>query len=233
MREYNNNVVDNQELGDYVDIYKQPVPHGNQAQGDYGQTSGDNPTQSWYAYNNPSINTNYYNPSMNANYNNPSMNPGYRNPSVNQNYNNSNVVNNVTSENIVMGIMGALLFAFAGGLLHFIVYQLGFIAYICGLLIFYLPFLGYTKFAKGASLKGFIISIIISIITVYVSEYTSLAFLIYNEYKTMFDITFMDAFLSVSDFISEVPEIKASFVRDLFILYVTGAITVVSMLKKK
>lgn len=225
MEEYNNTNTGNvQGSGDYVDIYQQPTAPTNQAQTGYNQQAGYDNTGMNQGYSNPSMNPGYSNPSMNAGYSNPSMNPGYRsNPTVTA----------VPSENVVMGIIGALLFGFAGGLLHFVIYQIGFIAYICGLAIFVLPFIGYTKFGKAASVKGLIISIVISIVTVFLSEYTSLAFVIYNEFKKIIDITFMDAFVSVPRFLAEFSELKFGFIKDLVILYIFGVIGIIGWIKKK
>ncbi len=64
--------------------------------------------------------------------------------------------------NILAGVVGAFLFSIIGGILYFIVYQAGFVAGICGLVMFVLANFGYKLFAQTknkASIPGLIASI--------------------------------------------------------------------------
>ena len=60
-------------------------------------------------------------------------------------------------ENVVAGIVGAFLFALAGGAVWFGLYMVGFIASISGLVGAVCAIKGYSVFAKKESVKGIII----------------------------------------------------------------------------
>ena len=127
-------------------------------------------------------------------------------------------------ENVIAGIVGAFLFALVGGLLYFLVYQTGFIAGICGLITVVLSYLGYQLFSgrKGSS-KGVIFSVIMSVIVIAVAEYTCLAYIIYNEFESVYNINFFDAMRVTPAFLKQ-GEILGEVIRDLLIAYALGAV---------
>ena len=87
--------------------------------------------------------------------------------------------------NIIAGIVGAFLFSLIGGLLYFVVYQIGIIAGICGLVIFVLANFGYGLFAKTknkASLVALIVSIVSMIVMIFLAEYFCLSFEIFRVF---------------------------------------------------
>lgn len=51
------------------------------------------------------------------------------------------------SENVLGGIVGACIFSLGGCLLYFLVYQLGYIAAICGIATYVLAAFGYQLFS--------------------------------------------------------------------------------------
>lgn len=124
-------------------------------------------------------------------------------------------------ENVVAGIVGAFLFSLIGGVLWFLIYQLGRIAAICGLVTVVCACFGYKLFGKAQTVKGVVISIIVSIIVIALAEYTSLAYEIYTVYKDMYAITFFDAFRSGISFLSE-KEILGAVISDLAFGYILG-----------
>ena len=127
-------------------------------------------------------------------------------------------------ENVIAGIVGAFLFALVGGLLYFLVYQTGFIAGICGLITVVLSYLGYQLFSgrKGSS-KGVIFSVIMSVIVIAAAEYTCLAYIIYNEFESVYHINFFDAMRVTPAFLKQ-GEILGEVIRDLLIAYALGAV---------
>lgn len=127
-------------------------------------------------------------------------------------------------ENVIAGIVGAFLFALVGGLLYFLVYQTGFIAGICGLITVVLSYLGYQLFSgrKGSS-KGVIFSVIMSVIVIAAAEYTCLAYIIYNEFESVYNINFFDAMRVTPAFLKQ-GEILGEVIRDLLIAYALGAV---------
>ena len=81
------------------------------------------------------------------------------------------------SENIIAGAVGAFLFALVGGILYFIIYQMGFIAGICGLITVVLSSFGYQLFAgKKGSVKGIVFSIIMSVLVLAAAEFFCLSY---------------------------------------------------------
>ena len=59
-------------------------------------------------------------------------------------------------ERILAGTLGALLFALAGGVLWYVLYQFGFLAGISGLVGVVCAIKGYSIFAKKESIKGLV-----------------------------------------------------------------------------
>lgn len=86
-------------------------------------------------------------------------------------------------ENVLAGLVGAFLFSLAGGALWFVLYLVGFIAAISGLVGAICAIKGYSVFAKKESVKGIIMSVIISLIVMVIAWYFCLAHDIYTVYK--------------------------------------------------
>ncbi len=125
--------------------------------------------------------------------------------------------------NVLAGFVGALLFAIIGGLLYFVIYQLGIIAGICGLVIFILANFGYGLFAgtkNKASVAGLISAIIAMLAMIFIAEYFCISFEIFQVFKE-YDITFFDAFKATPEFLAE-PELSSAFAQDLIFAYLFG-----------
>lgn len=153
----------------------------------------------------------------------PIYNPAYQ---VQNNESNDTDIND--NGNIIAGIVGAFLFSIIGGLLYFVIYQVGIIAGICGLVIFVLANFGYGLFAKTknkASVVGLFSSIIITIIMIFLSEYICLSFEIFQAYKDL-GITIFDAIRATPEFLSE-PEISKAVAGDLAFAYIFGFIATI------
>lgn len=128
----------------------------------------------------------------------------------------------VQKSNIAGGIVGALLGSFIGVALWVIVYQMGYIAGIVGFVMAVCCMKGYELLGGKLNLPGIIISLLIAVGMLFFAENIALALEIYNEYKADFDITFFDAFRSVSEFLKE-PDIMSAFVGDLAFGYLLMA----------
>ncbi len=79
-------------------------------------------------------------------------------------------------ENVLMGILGALLFSLAGAVLYFIIYQLDFIAGIAGFVSVICAIKGYKLLGKRESVKGVVISVIISVVVILLAAIYSIGF---------------------------------------------------------
>lgn len=87
-------------------------------------------------------------------------------------------------EHVLAGVCGAFLFSLVGVGLYFLIYQLGFIAGICGFIMVALGVFGYQLFSgRKNSMRGVIIACIIAIIMLMVAEYISVGYLLYDELR--------------------------------------------------
>ncbi len=133
---------------------------------------------------------------------------------------NTNQNNNVR-ENVIAGIVGAFLFSLVGGVLWYVIYQIGFIAGISGLVGAVCAIKGYTIFAKKESMKGIIIAVVISLLVIAIAWYFCLAQDVYNAYQSglaegevEYAPTFFESVRYAHEFLSE-PEIGPAYIKDL------------------
>ena len=148
-----------------------------------------------------------------------------------------NVVTVQNDENILAGIVGAVLFSLAGGILWFLLYQVGFLAGISGLVGVICAIKGYTIFSKKESLRGIIIAIVSAVVVMIIAWYLCLAYDVFNAYKDWyangeidFTITFSEAVKGAYLYLQE-PDILLAYLKDLGIglaLCVVGAFRFVS-----
>ena len=141
------------------------------------------------------------------------------------------------AENVLAGVVGAVLFSLVGGALYFIVYQLGYIAGIVGLAVFFLARVGYDLFGKAKGINSkirLITCIIATIVAIFVAECLCLSYEIFETYKDVYDITFFDAVAVTPDFLAE-PDIYEPIIGDLAFAYIFGGLAIVSdiIAKKK
>ena len=134
-----------------------------------------------------------------------------------------NEVKKIKDENVVAGSVGAFLFALIGGVIWFVLYQVGFLAGISGLIAVIAAVKGYTVFSKKESLKGVIISVIMAIIVMIIAWYLCLSTDVYNAYQEWykngevdFTVTFFEAVRGAYVYLME-PEIGPSYFGDLAI----------------
>lgn len=133
--------------------------------------------------------------------------------------------NNATmeKENILAGVVGAFLFSLVGGILWFVLYQVGYLAAISGLIGVVCAVKGYTFFAKtkNESVRCVIISIITTVIVLAISWYLCVAFDIYNVYQEWFaagEVDFTYTFfesVQVVPYFFEDSEILIAYLKDL------------------
>jgi len=131
--------------------------------------------------------------------------------------------------NILAGVVGAFLFSLIGGALYFLIYQIGFVAGICGLVIFVLANFGYGLFAKtknNTSMVGLITAILMTVVMIFLAEIFCISFEIFQEFKD-FDITIFDAIKATPDFLAE-PEISEAVLSDLAFAYIFGFVASIS-----
>jgi hypothetical protein len=141
-----------------------------------------------------------------------------------------------TNENAVAGTIGAFIFALGGGVLWFLVYQVGFIAGIIGFVTMFLAMLGYRLFGKAQGIRAVVISIIITVIVIFVAEYICVAKNVYEAYQDWYksgeidyQVTFSDVMRNV--FPSLTSEGLLMYGKDLLIGYGLAAIACFTYIK--
>ena len=116
------------------------------------------------------------------------------------------------NENVLLGVLGALLFSVAGGLAHFGLMQLGYIAAISALAGMAASYFGYGLFSgRKNTIHGAILAVVFTMLMIVAAEYFALAKEIFDVFK---GITFRDA-LSVTPSFLEDPDVRSGVLKDL------------------
>ena len=93
-------------------------------------------------------------------------------------------------ENIALGVLGALLFSAAGGLVHFGLLQLGYIAWISALVGMAAGYFGYGLFSgRKNTVHGAILAVVFTMLMIVAAEYFGLAKEIFDAFKETYDIS--------------------------------------------
>lgn len=124
-------------------------------------------------------------------------------------------------ENMIAGIAGAFLFSLAGAVIYFLLYMVGYIASISGLVGAVCAIKGYAIFSKKETIKGIVIASVISLLVMVLAWYFSISYEIYDSYQTSFangevdfTVSFIEAVRVTPDFL-EIPDVGASCFKDL------------------
>lgn len=112
--------------------------------------------------------------------------------------------NTNADENVLAGIVGALLFSLAGGIVWFIFWQVGVISAISGLVGVFCAIKGYSIFAKKESIKGLVIAIIFSVAVIVLAWYLCIVTDIYNAYQEWYAEGYIDYTITFSEAVGEV-----------------------------
>ena len=129
--------------------------------------------------------------------------------------------NEETRENVVAGMVGAFLFALAGGVIWFVLYLMGFLAGISGLIGVICAVKGYSIFAKRESTKGVVISVIMALIVIVIAWYLCLGYDVYQAHLGWYEeglidytLTFFEGVQAGGYYLSD-PEIGPLYIKDL------------------
>ncbi len=123
--------------------------------------------------------------------------------------------------NILSGAVGAFLFSLIGAALYFVLYQANIIAGLSGLVIFVLANFGYGIFSgtkNKASVAGLIVSIVTTVVMIFISEYLCLSYEIFKAYSDGYEITFFDAIRVTPEFLKE-SDVLSAVLTDLAFSY--------------
>lgn len=146
-----------------------------------------------------------------------------------------------TKENVLAGAVGAFLFSLAGGILWFVLYQIGFLAAISGLVGVVCAVKGYTIFAKTKkeSKVCLILSSVIAVVVLAIAWYLCIAYDIYVVYQEgfetgelLFTYTFFESVQVVPAFL-EIEEVLVAYLKDLGMGLIFAVLGIVSYLASR
>lgn len=124
-------------------------------------------------------------------------------------------------ENVFAGIVGALLFSLAGGIIWFVLYQIGILAAISGIIGVVCAIKGYSIFGKRESTKGIVISTIMAFLVIVLAWYVCLSYDVYLAYQEWYangeidyTLTFFESVSNAYVFLTD-GEIALAYLKDL------------------
>ena len=146
-----------------------------------------------------------------------------------------------TKENVLAGAVGAFLFSLVGGILWFVLWQLGFLAALSGLVGVICAVKGYTFFAKTKkeSKICLVLSVIIAMAVLAIAWYACVAYDIYLAYQEWYAAGEVDFTLTYFESVSAVPyffedsEILTAYLGDLGMGLIFAIVGVVSYLASR
>jgi hypothetical protein len=119
-----------------------------------------------------------------------------------------------------LGLIGALVGSLIGVILWVLIYKIGFIAGIAGAVTVICAMQGYKILGHALDKKGVFLSIVITIIMIYVANRISWAWEIYTVYAEdpVYKISFLEAFIGVDEVVSY-SNLTGVYLKDLIIGY--------------
>ena len=139
-------------------------------------------------------------------------------------------------KSVIHGTLGAFLFAVPGALLYCFIYQIGFIAGIAGVAIYYLAYHGYMKFSKsaGESVKDKLIAFYVMIVTLLFSTFFMLVYDVRCAYSSEgIRLEYMEDFILAVDLLITDKQVQTGFIFDILAACLFGSIGVLTCKKKK
>ncbi len=126
-------------------------------------------------------------------------------------------------ENVLFGAVGAFLFALVGGVIWYVLYQIGILAGISGIIAVVCAIRGYAVFSKGESPKGVFIATVMAALVIALSWYFCLSMDVYEAYLKWYAIGEVDFTLTRWEAIANAwwflldPDIAFAYLKDLIL----------------
>lgn len=131
---------------------------------------------------------------------------------------------------IIPGTIGALLGTLVGVLVWFVIYRLGYISAWSGIVMAVGAMWGYEKLGRSLDTKGIIISCLIVLGMVYVTNRLCWSYELMDAYKEYgISTSFGDCFRQVEDAVAEF-NITGDYIKDLAVGYILTVIGMISMI---
>ena len=131
-------------------------------------------------------------------------------------------------ERVLLGTFGAFVGTLIGTICIVILGQFGYVASICGVVMGFCAIGGYQLLGKKMSKKGIIISVVLMLVMVYVSNWIGYAIAVAD----VAEIDFMTAFLVTPELVSEGLIDAGAYYKELVVLYLFTGIGAFSTIKK-
>lgn len=125
--------------------------------------------------------------------------------------------------NLIPGIVGALLGSLIGCVVYFLIWQIGYVAAIAGLITAVCTFKGYEMFGGVIDKKGVIACVIVIIFSVFLANQSVWAYEIYKAFKE-YDVGFFECFRAVNEIVSESSELNGQYYMNLVMAYLMTAL---------
>ncbi len=132
--------------------------------------------------------------------------------------------------NRILGIIGALLGAGIGSLLWILIGVTGYIAGIASFVMILAAIKGYHILAGSIDKIGYVIAILITIIMIFVADYTSLALVISDYFSTFDTEELIRAFKRLPELLTKA-DLLDVFIRDLAVGYLLSIISCYKLVK--
>ena len=116
--------------------------------------------------------------------------------------------------NFLSGAVGAILGSLLGVAAWVLVYRLGYIAAIVGLIMIVCTFKGFSLFGGKLNVPGILFCVVLSAGMLYVGEQVAIAWEIYDTFRTDFSVTFFQAYQSIPTFM-EYDEFRRAVIADM------------------
>lgn len=146
---------------------------------------------------------------------------------MNYEYAQTDVAMNEQKENVLLGIIGSFVGSLIGAICIVLLGQFGYIASICGVVMGICALKGYVLLGKRMSLKGLIISVIMMIAMVYLSNMVSYGLAVAEVYE----VDMVTGISAVHMLLVEGAIDSGYYFKDLLMLYVFTAIGAVPTIK--
>ena len=132
-------------------------------------------------------------------------------------------------ENVGSGIIGAIAGALLGAASIVLIGQLGYISALSGLILAFCTIKGYELLAKGRSVKGTILCILLIAITPYFADRLNWALVFQQEVYT--ENTVGEVFAMIPQLVEEYPEVAAEYWKNLAMTYLFAALGAFGILR--
>lgn len=133
----------------------------------------------------------------------------------------------VYKERVFLGTIGALVGCIIGAVCIVLLGQFGYIASICGVIMGVCALKGYRILAKGISLKGIVITAILMVIMVYISNWFSYGLAVAEVYE----VDALTGFFATPMLLEEGAIEAAAYYKDLGMLYLFTALGAVPTIR--